>query len=71
MSYFGVAMSRWRDAEWISGDGPWASVSWCNVLTVMLFNTSEEAEAAKNNIDSNQCGHLCFGAKAHEVVFIG
>ncbi len=60
----------------VSGDGPYASVSRCNddyslpsyrqIITVYLYDTAEEATAAKKLIDETMCGGLC--RRNHEVV---
>ncbi len=56
----------WPRAEWITGDGEWASVSYCRVTTVKLFETYEEAAQAKRLIDSDACGGDCWNN--HKVV---
>lgn len=62
----GLARWRWPDAEWIIGNGKWASVTHCDVITVMLFETKAEAETAKEFIDKTGCGGGC--RRLHEVV---
>jgi hypothetical protein len=60
-----VALCRWRGAEWIVGDPPFAgpcfaSVSHCpRGVTVILYPTKAEAEAAKRLIDRLACGGRC------------
>lgn len=49
--YIAVARRRWPAAEWIIGDGHYASVARCGTVTVMLFATPAEAERAKALID--------------------
>lgn len=64
----------WHDGA--AGDGPFASVSLCNMgagipryrygASVVLFEDVKEALAAKAFIDRTGCGGLC--RKAHEVI---
>ncbi len=37
--YIAEARKRWPAAEWIVGSGQWASVAYCCVTTVALFDT--------------------------------
>ena len=63
------AKRRWgREAEWIQGDGQFALLAKCRVLTVTLWSTRTEAEKSKEEIDRTACGGGCFGASAHEIV---
>lgn len=62
------ARRRWRKAEWIAGEGPYALLAHCGVLTITLHGTREQAEEAKQFIDGFQCGHAC--TKDHEIVEI-
>lgn len=57
--YLAVARRRWPAAEWIIGDGHYASVARCGTVTVMLFANPAEAERAKTLIDRTGCGHAC------------
>jgi hypothetical protein len=63
--YVAVARRRWPAAEWIIGDGRYASVAGCGATTVMLFATPAEAGRAKALIDRTGCGHACH--QEHEV----
>lgn len=63
--YVAAARRKWPAAEWIIGDGRYASVARCDVTTVMLFATPAEAERAKALIDRTGCGHACRGE--HEI----
>jgi hypothetical protein len=63
--YIAVARRRWPAAEWIIGDGRYASVAHCDSTTVILFTTPAEAEHAKTLIDHTGCGHACHGE--HEI----
>ena len=51
--------------EWVAGTGPFASVAFCRVTTVQLYDTLAEAERAKQRIDEIACGGQCH--RAHEV----
>lgn len=66
-SYIGAARDIWPKAEWIIGNGPYASVSECHDRpTVMLFETMAEAATSKQFIDRSACGGRCI--RAHRVV---
>jgi hypothetical protein len=65
-----VAKCRWRKAEWITGSGRYASVSYCpRGITVILFAERAAAEAARRGIDKWRCGGMCCGR--HSVVDLG
>lgn len=55
--HIAVARRRWPAAEWIIGEGHYASVARCGTVTVMLFATPAEAKRAKALIDQTGCGH--------------
>jgi hypothetical protein len=55
-------------AAWIVGRGDYASIAWCDVPTVELYATQEDAERAKATIDRTGCGGRC--QRRHEVVQI-
>lgn len=60
------ARRRWPAAEWIIGNGPYASVAYCDTTTVALFETRAEADRARALIDRLACGHAC--RVEHEVI---
>lgn len=60
------AKRKWRNAEWITGNGKYALLAYCDVLTVTLWPTYEEAVMRKAFIDKYACGHACY--KHHEIV---
>ena len=60
------ARCLWPDAYRIRGDGPFASIAYCDVLTVELHRTAANARAARAFIDRCGCGHAC--ERDHEVV---
>jgi hypothetical protein len=59
MRHVTLARRRWPAAEWIIGNGQYASVAYCDVTTVMLFSTQAEAERAQAFIRRVGCGHVC------------
>ena len=65
-SYNALARCIWRKAEWISGNGEYASLAHCGVLTVELHKTLESVQKAKAVIDNSACGHRC--VRDHEIV---
>lgn len=61
------ARKRWgKKAEWIQGDGQFALLAWCRVLTVTLWPTIAEAEENKKFIDEMGCGGGC--TRNHEII---
>lgn len=67
-SYRTTAKCLWPRAIWIHGEGPYALLAWCGVLTVTLWRTLEEAQNSKKVIDATDCGHACRGR--HEIIRI-
>jgi len=67
--YVTLARGTWPQAEWIAGNGRYASAAYCGTTTVMLFASLAEAEYAKSLIDSTGCGHAC--RAEHELVDLG
>lgn len=65
-SYRTMAKCMWKRAVWVTGEGPFAVLAHCRVLSVTLHKTPEAAEAAKKTIDSTACGGACNGR--HEIV---
>jgi hypothetical protein len=64
--YRTLARCLWPRACWINGEGPWATLAHCRVLTIQLHRTRERAVEAERLIDASACGGLCHGA--HEIV---
>jgi hypothetical protein len=64
--YIAAARRRWPAAEWIIGEGQYASVAYCDTTTIMLFRTLAEAQRAQALIDRLACGHAC--RREHELV---
>lgn len=68
------ARCLYRYAEWVAGEGRWATLAGCGVLTIVLHRTKEEALAALAAIDTYGCGHRCPVVKAwarHRLVLLG
>lgn len=68
-SYQSLAECTWPDAGWIVGDGAFALLSRCDLFTVSLHETSEEAHRRKERLDQRGCGRTCEGR--HEVGALG
>jgi hypothetical protein len=68
-SYRTLAKCLWPRACWIAGNGPWASLAYCRVLTIELHSTRERAEQAKRMIDSTGCGGGCY--RQHKIARLG
>jgi len=61
------ARKRWgKEAAWIDGNGQFAILAWCRVLTVSLWPTKVEAEKEKKVVDETACGGGCTGN--HEII---
>lgn len=56
----------WPHAEWIDGNGPYAVLAHCRVLTIQMYRWEDEAVAAKARIDRSACGGMC--VRHHELV---
>ncbi|MEK6251253.1 MAG: hypothetical protein AABM43_04790 [Actinomycetota bacterium] len=67
-SYRTLARCLWPEAIWVAGNGPWASLAYCNVLTVELYRTEASALLAKRAIDQTACGGRCYGD--HRFVYL-
>lgn len=67
-TYLQRAKRKWRHAEWISGNGRFALLAHCKVLTVKLYQTYTEAVEAKKFIDQSGCGGGCY--KYHEIIVL-
>ncbi len=69
-SWLAEARRRWgKEAAWIHGDGQFALLAWCRVLTVTLWSTMAKAEENKKFIDEMACGVGC--TRNHEIVDSG
>ena len=56
-----------KRAEWVSGEGQFALLAPCRVLTVTLWDTRDEAEKEKTLMDQTACGGLCTPS-LHEII---
>jgi hypothetical protein len=66
LKWSSLARRRWPSAWQIDGDGPYAVLAHCRVLTVELFDALEQAAARRAILDDHQCGGRCCGD--HEIV---
>ena len=66
--YRAVARCIWPRAEWIEGEGPFALLAHCRVLTITLYADADAAATHKRQIDTTGCGGRCSGN--HEIVQI-
>lgn len=62
-----LARAIWRKAEWIHGNGRFALLAPCRVLTISLHESMEAAEIVKKTIDRTGCGGFCYRS-AHRIV---
>lgn len=68
------ARCLFRYAAWVSGEGRWATLAGCGVLTIILHNSEDQARLALGFIDAYGCGHRCPVGKPwqrHRLVFLG
>jgi hypothetical protein len=64
---YGVeARLRWPKVAWVEGNGRYALLAWCDVLTVTLWSTEYEAQKQKRFIDRTGCCGEC--TNRHEIV---
>lgn len=64
--YETFAKCIWRRAAWVTGEGPYVTVTHCTALTVMLHPTIDDARQALKFIDDLGCGHAC--RKDHDLI---
>lgn len=67
-TYLATAKCMWLRAEWVAGEGPYALLAHCRVLTVTLYKNAEAAEKQKKTIDTTACGGMC--NSRHEIIQI-
>lgn len=70
-SYRTTAKCLWPRADWITGDGPYATLARCRpgVLTVELHPDLPTAERAMRIMASSGCGGACrLAAGRHELI---
>jgi len=67
MDYKAKAKRKWgKTAEWITGNGRYALLAHCRVLTVTLWPTMDAADKSKHQIDKYACGGEC--NRNHEIL---
>jgi hypothetical protein len=67
MNYKAKAKRKWgKTAEWMTGNGRYALLAHCRVLTITLWPTLEAAQIAKKRIDETACGGMC--VCDHEII---
>lgn len=65
-TYRTFAKCIWPRAEWILGDGPYATIAYCRVTTIELHADLDAARCALAVIDSTGCGGRC--SRRHKLV---
>ncbi|MDA1278606.1 MAG: hypothetical protein O3B95_00980 [Chloroflexi bacterium] len=66
-SWYAETRRRWAGkAEWLAGEGQYAVLEHCRVLTVHLYTTQIEAAQSKQLVDEAGCGLNCVGT--HEMI---
>lgn len=66
INYRKFAKKIWgKHSCWIDGEGPWALLAHCHILSVSLWQTEAKALASKKQIDETACGGQC--VRAHEI----
>lgn len=53
------ALCEWPRAHWVSGEGEWALIAQCGVLTVRLHPSWESATSERADLDKRGCCHQC------------
>ena len=67
-TYAALAKCMFPRAAWVHGEGSYACLARCNVLTVVLWATEEDANKRKADIDRGGCGGFC--KRQHELVLL-
>jgi len=65
-SYYTTAKCLWPRAHWIAGEGEYATLARCRVLTVGLWPRMQAAVDAMVAIEVFGCGGVCRGD--HELI---
>ena len=66
-SWYAEVRRRWAGkAEWVAGEGRFALLEPCRVLTIRLFASQWDALVERNQLNDDGCGERCLGT--HEVV---
>lgn len=61
-----LAECTWPDAAYVVGDGTYAVLARCDLFTVSLYETFDEARRRARILDDRGCGQTCEGD--HELV---
>lgn len=63
-----LAECCWPDAAWVVGDGPYAVLAHCDMLSVTLHDSRQAALATLARVDELRCCRTCEGR--HELVVL-
>ncbi len=69
-TYNVAARCQWPRHCWVSGEGEWAVLAWCRVLSVSLWPSLEDTQSALAEISlpKSVCGGRCHNK--HEIVHL-
>jgi hypothetical protein len=67
--YQSLAECTFPDAAYVTGDGPYALVARCDMLSVALYETEAEVRRRRKRLETTGCGRAC--EHRHEVVLLG
>jgi hypothetical protein len=56
-----LAECIWPTAAYVIGDGPYALIAHCDMLSVALYATAAEAGEARRRLTAVGCGRTCEG----------
>ena len=65
-AYPALANCIWPHAAWVSGNGAFACLEWCGVVSVSLHPDLAAAQLALAKVDQDGCCSRCTGR--HELV---
>lgn len=57
--YQSLAECCWPDAAYVTGDGPYALVATCEMVSVALYDSESEARRRRSRLDTVGCGRGC------------
>lgn len=64
--YQSLAECTWPEAAYVVGDGPFALLARCDLFTVSLYESADEARRRTRALDARGCGKTCEGL--HELI---
>jgi len=67
--YQSLAECCWPEAAYLTGDGPFAVLARCGLLSVSLYPTRDEAQRRLRRLVADGCGRGCEGR--HDLVDLG